>query len=49
LIKGDMEIKFKEHKAAVRAVEFSKHQNNILISGGGTKDKKICIWNILSH
>jgi cell division cycle 20-like protein 1 (cofactor of APC complex) len=44
-----MEIKFKEHKAAVRAVEFSRHQNNILISGGGSKDQTICVWNTSSH
>ena len=43
-----MMIKFKEHKAAVKAVEFSPHQNNILLSGGGIKDQSICVWNILT-
>lgn len=38
IYKGDMMIKLKEHKAAVRAVEFSPHKNNVLLSGGGTKD-----------
>lgn len=40
IYKGDMMIKFKEHKAAVKAVEFSPHQNNILLSGGGYKRSK---------
>ena len=49
IYKGDMMIKFKEHKAAVKAVEFSPHQNNILLSGGGgIKDQSICVWNILT-
>ena len=46
IYKGDMMIKLKEHKAAIRAVEFSPHQNNVLLSGGGTKDQSICVWNI---
>ena len=48
IYKGDMMIKFKEHKAAVKAVEFSPQQNNILLSGGGIKDQSICVWNILT-
>ena len=48
IYKGDMMIKFKEHKAAVKAVEFSPHQNFILLSGGGIKDQSICVWNILT-
>mgnify|MGYP000548384756 FL=1 len=35
----------KTHRAAVKALAWSKVKNNILATGGGTNDKKIKIWN----
>ena len=33
------------HQAAVKAIAWSPHQNNILVSGGGTADRTIRFWN----
>ncbi len=33
------------HQAAVKALAWSPHQANLLASGGGTADRKICFWN----
>ncbi|CAG8521954.1 4145_t:CDS:10 [Paraglomus occultum] len=33
------------HKAAVRALSWSPHTHNVLASGGGHLDRKICFWN----
>ncbi|KZT32520.1 WD40 repeat-like protein [Sistotremastrum suecicum HHB10207 ss-3] len=37
--------KFREHKAAVKAIAWSPHLSGVLASGGGTQDKKIITWN----
>ncbi|CRG97278.1 cell division cycle protein 20 homolog, putative [Plasmodium gallinaceum] len=36
---------FTKHKAAVKAISWCPHKNNLLISGGGSADKKIFFWN----
>ncbi len=33
------------HSAAVKALAWCPHQANLLASGGGTADRKICFWN----
>lgn len=33
------------HQAAVKAIAWCPHQSNLLASGGGTADRKICFWN----
>jgi len=33
------------HCAAVKALAWSPHQSNLLASGGGVADRKICFWN----
>jgi cell division cycle 20-like protein 1 (cofactor of APC complex) len=33
------------HQAAVKAIAWSPHQSNILVSGGGTADRTIRFWN----
>ena len=33
------------HLAAVKAIAWSPHQHNILVSGGGTADRTIRFWN----
>ena len=33
------------HLAAVKAIAWSPHQHNILVSGGGTADRNIRFWN----
>lgn len=38
-------FKFSEHNAAVKALSWSPHQSNLLASGGGTADRKICFHN----
>ncbi|KRX10938.1 WD40-repeat-containing domain [Pseudocohnilembus persalinus] len=40
--------KFTDHKAAVKALTWSPHQNNLLLTGGGTSDKTMKFWNINS-
>jgi cell division cycle 20-like protein 1, cofactor of APC complex len=30
-------------------LDFSPHQSGILITGGGTKDQQICVWNTLTN
>lgn len=37
--------KFKEHKAAVKAIAWSPHTHGLLASGGGSADKCIKFWN----
>ncbi|SBT76095.1 cell division cycle protein 20 homolog, putative [Plasmodium ovale] len=36
---------FTKHKAAVKAISWCPHKNNLLASGGGSTDKKIFFWN----
>ena len=33
------------HTAAVKAIAWSPHQHNLLVSGGGTADRTIRFWN----
>jgi len=37
---------FNDHQAAVKSVAWNPHQRNILLSGGGTNDKTIKVWNL---
>lgn len=37
--------RFTGHSAAVKAIAWSPHQFNTLVSGGGTSDKTIRMWN----
>jgi len=39
--------KFGAHKAAVKALAWSPHQHGRLVSGGGTADRCIRLWNSL--
>lgn len=39
------EKKFKHHKSAVKAIDWSPHKFGFLISGGGTQDRTIKVWN----
>ena len=41
--------KFKAHKAAVRALAWDERHKNRLFTGGGSDDKKLKIWNIISN
>ena len=34
------------HKAAVKALSWSNTKENVFISGGGSGDRKICVWDI---
>ena len=38
----------KGHEAAVKGIAWSPHKENICISGGGTADRKIRFWDILT-
>lgn len=40
--------RLEEHRAAVKAIAWSPHKHGLLASGGGTSDKCIKFWNILS-
>ncbi|KAG8816348.1 substrate-specific activator of APC-dependent proteolysis [Serendipita sp. 400] len=40
--------KFHDHQAAVKAIAWNPHQPGILVSGGGTQDKKMRFWNTAS-
>lgn len=39
-------MKFSDHKAAVKAIAWSPHQNGLLATGGGTTDRCIKLWDI---
>ena len=39
---------FNEHRAAIRALDWSPHQFGLLASGGGNNDKSIKFWNVSS-
>lgn len=41
-------IDFQEHQAAIRALAFSPSSQNIIVTGGGTSDKTIKMWDINS-
>lgn len=36
---------FHDHTAAVKAIDWSPHETNLLASGGGTADRHIRFWN----
>lgn len=40
--------KFREHRAAVKAISWNPHMSGVLASGGGTVDKQIIIRNTLN-
>jgi len=44
--KGVEMSRFSEHKAAIKALDWSPHQNGLLASGGGSSDKTIKLWNV---
>jgi cell division cycle 20-like protein 1 (cofactor of APC complex) len=48
LKKQEAEARIDSHKAAVKALAWSPHQQNLLLTGGGSSDKTIKIWNTLS-
>jgi len=37
--------KLTEHRAAVKAVKWCPWQRNVLATGGGSADRKVCLWN----
>ncbi|KAF9570794.1 substrate-specific activator of APC-dependent proteolysis [Mortierella alpina] len=37
--------KFRDHTAAVKAIDWNPHQSGVLASGGGTADRHIRFWN----
>lgn len=38
-------LKLREHKGAIKAIDWSPYHRGLRASGGGTKDKTIKIWN----
>ena len=44
-LKVDIPVLKMNHKAAVRAIDWSPHSWGILATGGGTADQTIKIWN----
>lgn len=40
--------RFSQHNAAVKALAWSPHQHGLLVSGGGTVDRTIRFWNMLT-
>jgi WD40 repeat protein len=47
--KGELLGKHSCHESAVKAISWCPYKNNILVSGGGIKDKKIVVWNSLTQ
>jgi len=46
---GDAPLwKFHEHTAAVKALAWDPHVSGVLATGGGTQDKHIRFWNVIS-
>lgn len=41
-------LKYTEHKSAVKALAFSPNNENIIVSGGGTLDKSIRMWDTIT-
>ncbi|ORX99250.1 WD40 repeat-like protein [Basidiobolus meristosporus CBS 931.73] len=37
---------FEQHVGAVKALDWSPHKSNLLVSGGGTYDKKLRFWDV---
>ncbi|KAM7260040.1 hypothetical protein ACFE04_015781 [Oxalis oulophora] len=42
-------LKHNEHKAAVKAIDWSPHLNGLLASGGGSADRCIRFWNTTTN
>lgn len=42
-------MKSSHHTAAVKAIAWSPHQNNLLATGGGTADRCIRFWNTTNY
>lgn len=42
------ELSLVGHKAAVKALAWSPHQSGVLVSGGGTRDTSIKVWNTVN-
>jgi len=40
--------RFRQHRAAVKALAWAPHQHGVLLSGGGTADRTIRFWNTLT-
>jgi cell division cycle 20-like protein 1 (cofactor of APC complex) len=38
-------VRFDKHVAAVKGLAWSPHKHSLLVSGGGTTDKSIKLWN----
>jgi cell division cycle 20-like protein 1 (cofactor of APC complex) len=38
--------KYSQHKAAIKALSWSQNSSSLLISGGGTADKTVRMWDI---
>jgi len=47
--KAEPEARFDQHSSAVKAIAWSPHQQELLLTGGGYTDRKINIWNVLSY
>ena len=47
-IRSSAHITLRGHKGTVKALCWNPHKKFELISGGGTKDKTIKIWNTIS-
>lgn len=41
--------KFSDHVAAVKAIAWSPHLHGLLASGGGSADRTIRFWNVLTN
>ena len=41
-------FKLNEHTAAVKAIAWSPHQRGLLVSGGGTNDRSLKFWSLIS-
>lgn len=39
---------YEQHTAAVKAIAWSPHQHGLLVSGGGTADRTIRVWDALT-
>ena len=48
-LKIDLPILKKTHKAAIKALDWSKNKQYILASGAGTADKRLRLWNIKNN
>ena len=44
--KGHQIVKSAAHRAAVKALAWNPHRQNQVLSGGGTNDQTLKIWNV---